>query len=82
MILSDREIGAAFHYGHIMIEPRPAPELWSSMAVDLTLDDVLLRWREPVPEPTGQVVGPRAVWPARSGFNVRAMSEDKNLAER
>jgi dCTP deaminase len=82
MILSDREIGAALHYGHIMIEPRPMPELWSSMAVDLTLDNVLLRWKEPEPEPTGQVAGPRAVWPARSGFNVRAMSEDKNLAEK
>jgi dCTP deaminase len=82
MILSDREIGAALHYGHIIIEPRPAPELWSSMAVDLTLANVLLRWKEPVPEPTGQMAGPRAVRPARSGFNVRAMSEDKNLAEK
>ena len=43
MILSDREIEAALHYGHIRIEPRPAPELWTSTAIDLTLDHVLLR---------------------------------------
>jgi deoxycytidine triphosphate deaminase len=37
VILSDREIEAALHYGHIRIEPRPAPELWTSTAIDLTL---------------------------------------------
>ncbi len=82
MILSDREIEAALHYGYIRIEPRPAPELWTSTAIDLTLDDVVLRWKESGPKPTGQVAGPWAVWPAREGFSVQAMTEDEDLAEK
>ena len=82
MILSDREIRAALHYGHIIIEPHPASELWTSMAIDLTLHGVLLRWRELGPNPTGQVAGPRPVWPARGAFNIQAMIDDKDLAEK
>jgi dCTP deaminase len=82
MILSDREIESALHHGHIRIEPRPAPELWTSTAIDLTLDDVLLRWKESGPKPTGQAAGPWEVWPARDGFSVQATTEDKDLAEK
>ena len=82
MILSDREIEAALQYGQIRIEPRPAPELWTSTAIDLTLDHVLLRWKESGPKPTGQAAGPWAVWPARDGFSIQAMTKDKDLAEK
>ena len=63
MILSDREIAAALELGQIRIEPRPDPELWTSTAIDLTLDGVLLRWKEPKPKPTGERAAPRPVWP-------------------
>jgi dCTP deaminase len=82
MILSDREIEAALQYVHIRIEPRPAPELWTSTAIDLTLDHVLLRWKASGPKPTGQAAGPWEVWPARDGFSIQAMTEDTDLAEK
>jgi dCTP deaminase len=81
MILSDREIEAALSYGQIRIDPRPAPGLWTSTAIDLTLDRVLLRWKESGPKPTGQLAGPWEVWPARDGFSLQAMTEDQELAE-
>jgi dCTP deaminase len=82
MILSDREIAAALEHGHIKIEPRPDPDLWTSTAIDLTLDRVLLRWKERKPKPTGELAGPITVWPARDGFNIHAMTEDNELAEK
>jgi len=41
MILSDREIEAALKFNQIKIDPRPDRALWSSTAIDLTLDGVL-----------------------------------------
>lgn len=46
MILSDREIRAAIDRGSLKIDPMPAPELWTSTAVDLTLDSVLRVWKQ------------------------------------
>lgn len=74
MILSDREIDAALQHGFIRIEPRPAKERWTSTAVDLTLDDVLLKWT-PKPSPTGQAT---CVRPMR--FNVQEMMDDPAYA--
>jgi dCTP deaminase len=44
MILSDREIRAAFRRDFLRITPLPPPEAWSSTAVDLTLASTLRRW--------------------------------------
>ena len=82
MILSDREIEAALKFGHIFIKPEPDATLYTSTAVDLTLDGVLLRWREPRQVATGRQIGPEPVWPSRPGFSVQAMTEDENLAEK
>ena len=43
MILSDREIQAAIRDKNILIDPPPDEALFSSTALDLTLDGVLLR---------------------------------------
>jgi dCTP deaminase len=49
MILSDREIRAAQARGALGIWQEPRPEAWSSMAVDLTLDEHLSLWQGPGP---------------------------------
>ena len=82
MILSDREIEAAHDHHLIMIDPRPGPELWTSTAIDLTLDSVLLRWKEPRRKATGEPVKPHEIYPAREGFDIQAMTLDPDLAER
>jgi dCTP deaminase len=82
MILSDREIEAALEHGHITIKPRPGPELWTSTAIDLTLDGILLKWKEPKSKPTGESAKLLPVFPARDGFDVQAMTKDPDLAER
>src|SRR5438067_1722707 len=81
MILSDREIAAALEHGQIRIEPRPGPELWTSTAIDLTLDAVLLRWKKPKSKPTGEPPKLLSVYPARDGFDVQEMAKDADLAE-
>ncbi len=77
MILSDREIAAALDYGHIRIHPRPDRALWTSTAVDLTLDGMLLEWtpRRPRGEP------PR-LRPHRETFQLRALMADPNWSTR
>jgi dCTP deaminase len=82
MILSDREIEAALDLNQIKIDPRPGKELWTSTAIDLTLDNVLLKWKEPKRKPTGEEPGPHRVWPAKDGFSVQEMTEDSAYAER
>jgi dCTP deaminase len=82
VILSDREIAAAIANGLIVIDPCPAPELWTSTAIDLTLDSVLMRWKDPAPGATGEAAMPRHVYPARDGFSVQEMTTDESLAER
>lgn len=47
MILSDREIAAAIERGSLRITPLPAPQAWSSTALDLTLDGQVHRWKGP-----------------------------------
>jgi hypothetical protein len=59
MILSDREVQAAIRDGIILIDPQPEEGLYSSTALDLTLDSVLLRWNEPGNHPSGQPIRPR-----------------------
>jgi dCTP deaminase len=54
MILSDREIQAAIRDKNILIDPPPDEALFSSTALDLTLDGVLLRWKEPGNHPAGR----------------------------
>lgn len=76
MILSDREIAAALDHGHIRIEPRPDRALWTSTAIDLTLDAVLLEWT-----PQAAAATPR-LRPHRQTFNLRAMLDDPTLSRR
>ena len=78
MILSDREILAALDGGSIRIEPRPEPAMWTSTAVDLTLDAVLLRWleRPEWDEP------PNAPRPMARDFNVQGMMDDPRYASK
>ena len=78
MILSDREILAALDGGSIRIEPRPEPALWTSTAVDLTLDAVLLRWLER-PEWDAPPTAPR---PMARDFNVQGMMDDPRYASK
>ncbi len=82
MILSDREIAAAIRQKHIIIEPQPEAALWTSTAIDLTLDKVLLRWKKPRKQPTGEPLAPRSVYPASNDFNIKEMTEEEGLSEK
>ncbi len=76
MILCDREMRAAFRLGLILISPEPVPELFSSTAVDLTLDKYLLIW-----EPRPQAKGASAeIRPFSGNFNITAMMNDPDWA--
>jgi dCTP deaminase len=78
MILSDREIRAALDAGFLKIDPVPPEDLWTSTAVDLTLDATLVRWKEVRPDASGRVDYPR---PSGQGFNVRTMANDPDRAD-
>jgi len=82
MILCDREIQALIEDRAILIEDEhgrpPVKDLWTSTAVDLTLQGVLLEWT-PGPSPTGQPNEPR---PAAMNFNVQAMMDDVRCTRR
>lgn len=82
MILCDREIEAALRLGHIIIDPDPSPSHFSSTAIDLTLDSVLMRWREPAPSTTGLPTKYHVVRPHDSGFSVKGLTEDHRYAEK
>ena len=79
MILSDREIRVALEDALIVIDPQPERSLWTSTAVDLTLDSGILRWREKheTTSPTGQDL---IVCPAQPAFNVQEMMKDPAFA--
>jgi deoxycytidine triphosphate deaminase len=80
MILSFQEIDAAIRAGQIVIDPRPDEGAWTSTAIDLTLNNVLLEWIPPVAPPTGgRVPWPR---PQARNFNVQAMMDDGRRARR
>jgi dCTP deaminase len=83
MILSDREIAAALLHKLIVIDPQPDRELWTSTAVDLTLDPVIVRWKDP-PKPggTGAPDEPLHVYPAGPTFSITQMLDNDNYAER
>lgn len=44
MILSNTEIKALVRHGLIIVEPRPAPDQYTTSAVDLTCGDEFYRW--------------------------------------
>ena len=73
MILSDREMQAAIKDEIILIDPPPDEALYTSTALDLTLDEVLLRWQEPDNHPSGQKL---KLHPFRVGFNLQKMMTD------
>lgn len=72
MILCDREIEAALDNALIHIRPRPAEDLWTSTAIDLTLDKVLLRW-DPKPPKTG---APPKIRPKEDDFDIMALMDN------
>jgi dCTP deaminase len=80
MILSFQEIEAAIENSHIRIDPRPGEAAWTSTALDLTLNDVLLEWAPPKPPPTGG----RIPWPRPNSkdFNVQSMMDSTTYATR
>jgi dCTP deaminase len=80
MILSFQEIEAAINAKQIVIDPHPDEAAWTSTAVDLTLNDVLLEWIKPTAPPTGgDIPWPR---PKDKNFNVQAMMDDDHYARR
>ena len=80
MILSFQEIDAALRNEQIVIHPRPDDAAWTSTAIDLTLNNVLLEWLPPKDPPTGgDIPWPR---PHAKNFNVQRMMEDPTLARR
>jgi dCTP deaminase len=78
MLLSDREANAAMTHRVITIIKPPAAELFTSTAVDLTLDKRLVIW-EPRSQPTGQRPEIRPFGP---NFDVRALMNDPNWARK
>jgi hypothetical protein len=72
MILSDREVDAALDNVFIRIHPVPDRALWTSTAVDLTLDGVLLVWT-PRASASG---GPQRVRPFGAEFDIKALMDD------
>jgi hypothetical protein len=55
MILSDHEIQAAIELGLLLIDPKPDLSVFSSTALDLTLDSVVLRRNAPDPSASGPI---------------------------
>jgi len=76
MILSDHEIQAALESGMLLIEPKPDASMFSSTALDLTLDGVVLRWNVPGSFPSGQ---PNKLRPAGEGFDLKAIMDDPKV---
>lgn len=72
MILSDREIAWALDNKFISIDPEPDKSLWTSTAIDLKLDHVLIAW-SPKPSPTGE---PLRIRPGGKNFDIQALMED------
>jgi dCTP deaminase len=73
MILSDREIKLSLIREHVRITPLPAADCFSSMAIDLTLDEELSRWKPSENLAKGQrlIVSPNA-----PGFDVTALQSE------
>jgi dCTP deaminase len=78
VILSDREIAAALENGLIRIDPQPPANLWTSTALDLTLDGVLLEWTAR-PSASGEL--PR-LRPHGPNFDIWALLQDTAHASR
>jgi dCTP deaminase len=73
MILSDHEIQAAIELGLLLIDPRPDLSVFSSTALDLTLDRVVLRWNDPDPSASGPI---QELRPAAAGFDLKRIMDD------
>ena len=76
MILSDREMYAALQGRAIQILPLPDPALFTSTALDLTLDKQLLIWSPK--EAPGET--PPVIRPFGGDFDVKALMNDPNWA--
>lgn len=58
MVLTDREIQAAIHHGHIKIDPLPKVEAYSSSSLDLMLSPFIRVWKEPTVKGLEQIISP------------------------
>jgi len=78
MILCEREIQALLDDGAVLIDPRPGNDSgqWSSTAVDLTLEGVVLEWTPPA----GGAHPPIQLHSEK--FDIQAMTEDAALARK
>jgi dCTP deaminase len=65
VILTDREINIALDSGQLIITPRPAPEVFSSSSVDLTLADTGLVWD----------IKPPMLVELREGFKISSIAQ-------
>ncbi len=78
MILCDREIQALIEDGLFLIDPIPPKEYCTSTSLDLTLDNVVLKW-EPKPTPNGSPIELR---PKQANFAIQQMMEDPQYANK
>ena len=76
MILCDREIQAAIVRGAIKITPQPAPDRWSSTALDLTLDAKIQVWK-----PIGGSGVRATIDPMAEDFNVTEIANQHTKEE-
>jgi dCTP deaminase len=80
LVLTDREIQAAIEHGHIIVDPKPGQEAYSSTSVDLTLSKSLRIWK------TEKVIGvEQIICPATEGYKYSDLSKEysdlKNLTD-
>jgi dCTP deaminase len=73
MILSDRENKLALARGHIRITPPPGPDQFSSMAIDLSLDEEMSVWSPGENTSAGEAL---VVSPKTARFDLAALLRD------
>lgn len=71
MVLTDREIETALKAGHILNDPAPSAEAFSSSALDLTLAPTLYTWKTPASKGVDQIISP-----AREGYSYTELARE------
>jgi dCTP deaminase len=80
LVLTDREIQAAIEHSHIIVNPQPGPEAYSSTSIDLTLSKSLRIWKTETLAGVEQII-----CPATEGYKynefAKAYSDLKELTD-